>query len=168
RARLPRAPKPANALLARPRDPQVTGAPADPGVFQVADFRLPRVTEGGTGATGGMPGGARYTAPEEAAGRADQVGPHTDVYALGVLLYELLTGRHPFQGATDLETLQRVVTEQPTPPRLVRPDVPADLEAICLKCLAKEPAGRYASAGALAEDLRNWCGPQPGPPERPS
>ena len=72
-----------------------------------------------------------------------EVGPRTDIYGLGVILYELLTGRPPYSGATDVETLKRLVTDDPVPPRKLRPDIPRDLEAICLKCLEKDPARRY-------------------------
>ncbi len=141
--------KPANVLLA-----------AD-GTPKVADFGLAR-QEGGLGTrTGDLVGTPSYMAPEQAAGRAHQSGPATDVYALGAILYECLTGRPPFRGATLVETLEQVQTQPVTPPRTVVPTVPADLEAVCLKCLSKAPADRYPTAGELADDLRRFLAGRP-------
>jgi WD40 repeat protein len=151
--------KPANVLLT------VDGAP------KIADFGLAKNLEdhaaAGTPATetGLVLGTPRYMAPEQlsssAPGSRLPVGPACDVYALGVILYELLTGRPLYTGATPLDVLVRVLHEDPRPPRAYRPGVPRDLETICLKCLAKAPGGRYATARDLAEDLHRFLVGEP-------
>src|SRR5262249_40387248 len=104
----------------------------------------------GTGAVMGTPA---YMAPEQAEGRTREAGPAADIYSLGVLLYEALTGQPPFRGATGRQTLEMVCTREPVPPGKLRFGIPRDLETICLKCLQKQPGKRYATATELADDL---------------
>src|SRR5262249_6877073 len=124
------------------------------------DFGLAKRLDAQTAATqtGAIVGTPAYMAPEQAGGKTKEVGPAVDVWALGAVLYECLTGRPAFQGPTPTDTLLRVVSDEPVPPRKLNPSVPRDLETICLKCLRKEPRRRYASAEALAEDLRRFRG----------
>jgi serine/threonine-protein kinase len=106
-------------------------------------------------------GTPEYLAPEVASDQADQIGPASDTFALGAVLYELLAGRPPFKADSPLQTLVRVVNDEPVPPSRLQPQMPADLEAICLTSLAKDPGRRYATAEALAEDLLRFMKGRP-------
>src|SRR5262249_13762765 len=125
------------------------------GTYKITDFGLAQPIEGGKTLTqsGFLVGTPGYMAPEQASGKHALVGPATDVYALGVMLYQLTTGQLPFQGDRSLEGLRAVTEDQAVRPRHLPPHIPRDLEAIPLHCLEKEPARRYPSALALAEDL---------------
>jgi eukaryotic-like serine/threonine-protein kinase len=124
---------------------------------RVADFGLVRLVEqaGGTGQASSVvvEGTASYMSPEQASGRIKSIGRRTDVYGLGAILYEILTGRAPFRSDSFMKTLVRVMEDEPESPRRLRPEIPVELEAICLKCLAKSPADRYDSATELADEL---------------
>ncbi len=143
--------KPGNVLLDERGEPKIT------------DFGLAKQVGESKGqtVTGEIIGTPSYMAPEQAEGRSRAVGPATDVYALGAILYELLTGQPPFQSATALETLSQVISQPPVSLRRLRKNVPYDLETICLKCLYKEPGRRYASAADMADDLRRFLDGQP-------
>jgi serine/threonine protein kinase len=143
--------KPANILL----DGQ--------GQAYVSDFGLAKRMETDSRLTqsGALVGTPSYMAPEQAAGQPKLIGPHTDIHALGAILYELLIGRPPFRGFTVLDTLDQVRELEPVPPSRLQPKVPRHLEAICMKCLQKEPARRYADSQALADDLSRFLSGQP-------
>lgn len=130
-------------------------------VPKITDFGLAKQEGAGLTTTGAVLGTPAYMAPEQAAGDNQSVGPAADLFALGAILYELLTGRPPFAATTLLETLEHVRTLDPVPPRSLQPGVPRDLEIICLKCLEKNPADRYADAEALAGDVRNFLNGEP-------
>ncbi len=138
--------KPGNILI------DLSGRP------RITDFGLAKSLGNTSGQTqyGQVLGTPAYMAPEQAAGKNEQVGPPADIYALGTTLYYALTGQVPFPGASVTEVLFRVVSSTPVPPRHFRPDIPPQLEAICLKCMEKEPSQRYASAGEVARLLEEW------------
>jgi serine/threonine-protein kinase len=143
--------KPANVLL------------ATDGTLKITDFGLAKQLDADTArtASGAILGTPSYIAPEQAGGKGKHIGPATDVYALGAILYECLTGRPPFRAETTLDTLMQVVSEDVVPPSRLRPDCPRALEAICLKCLRKEPTERYAGAAALEDELRHFLAGKP-------
>jgi serine/threonine-protein kinase len=143
--------KPANVLLTADGTPKIT------------DFGLARRLELDQRQThtGTILGTPTYMSPEQARGDLQEVGPHSDQYSLGVILYELLTGRPPFQGSSVFDTLEAVRTQEPVSPAQLQPGLPKDLETICLKVLSKEPAKRYEGAGAMADDLERFLRGEP-------
>lgn len=143
--------KPQNVLIDEADQPRIT------------DFGLAKLMKDDSGLTqsGVVMGSPSYMPPEQAAGRHDDIGPASDVYSLGAMLYELLTGRPPFRGTTALATLREVMEAEPAAPRRLKADVPLDLETICLKCLEKTPSARYPTARALAEELDRYLKGEP-------
>jgi tetratricopeptide (TPR) repeat protein len=138
--------KPGNVLLT------LDGTP------KISDFGLARYFDydGSLTITGFRAGTPSYMAPEQAAGKTSAIGPPSDVYSLGAILYEMLTGRPPFQGESTAETERQLLTQEPVPPSRLNPRVPRDLQTICLKCLNKDPLRRYPTAAALAEDIHRF------------
>ena len=143
--------KPANVLIDADGRPRIT------------DFGLAKQAGANSGltATGQVLGTPSFMPPEQAAGELAAVGKAADIYSLGAVLYATLTGRPPFQAATPVDTLLQVRNADPVPPRLLNPAISRDLETICLKCLEKDPERRYASAAAMAEDLRRYLADEP-------
>ncbi len=132
------------------------------GTPRITDFGLAkRLEEDGYTATGQVLGSPSYIPPEQALGQAKDVGPAADIYALGAILYEMLTGRPPFKGMSAVETVMQVIHDDPVPPSSLQNQVPRDLETICLKCLEKEPGKRYATAQDLADDLDRYLSDRP-------
>jgi hypothetical protein len=143
--------KPQNVLIDAADQPRIT------------DFGLAKIMKDDSRLTqsGMVMGSPSYMPPEQAAGRHGEVGPASDVYALGAMLYELLTGRPPFRGATALATLREVMEAEPAAPRRLKADIPPDLETVCLKCLEKTPSARYPTARALGEELDRFLKGEP-------
>jgi eukaryotic-like serine/threonine-protein kinase len=164
--------KPANILLVNSgalsgelsgRAPTDHHSPLTSHQPKITDFGLAKRMEMGSGhtKTGDLVGTPCYMAPEQATGKSEQIGPLADVYALGAILYELLTARPPFRGNTPWETVEQLLHQEPVKPRSLQPAVPRDLETICLKCLQKDPERRYATAEALADDLARFVRDDP-------
>jgi serine/threonine protein kinase len=163
--------KPANVLLASGACQRPEGTPQTSGGLHPPLAVMPKITDfgiakaldvhSGQTRTGSVLGTPSYMAPEQAMGRTAQVGPLSDIYALGAILYEMLTGRPPFKGTTVLDTLDQVRSQEPVAPRKLNPNVCVDLETICLKCLHKEPARRFTSSRELAHDLMRYINGEP-------
>jgi WD40 repeat protein/serine/threonine protein kinase len=156
--------KPANVLLGIDGTPKINDfglAKQLTGVSAVQEGEALREPEACLTQTGEIVGSPSYMAPEQAQGKPHEVGAPADIYGLGAILYELLTGRPPFKGETMLDTLEQVRTQDPLPPTRLQPKLPRDLETLCLKALAKVPNQRYATAGDLADDLRRFLDGKP-------
>ena len=138
--------------------------------LKIADFGMARLLDDDSHLTrtGFAPGTVRYMSPEHASGNSRTIEARSDIFSLGVMLYEMLTGSVPFAGENDLETIGLIANQDPVAPRRILPSIPADLETICMKCLSKVLAQRYASAEMLAEDLRRYLHHEPIQAKRPS
>jgi eukaryotic-like serine/threonine-protein kinase len=147
--------KPSNILLG--------SGPLGECVAKIADFGLAKILKDSPDLTPtqAVLGTVGYMPPEQASGTSSAIGPAADMYSLGAILYQMLTGRPPFQGESTVHVLLQVVREEPIAPRRLYPSVPIDLETICLACLEKDPSKRYASALDLAEDLRRFQAGEP-------
>ncbi len=164
--------KPANVLLST-RDEALTTKEEKRGISsfvlgssyfpKITDFGLAKQLDSAAGNTksGAILGTPSYVAPEQAAGKMREVGPPADIYALGAMLYEMLTGRPPFVGSSPLDTILQVLSEEPVPPSKLQRGIPRDLETICLKCLNKSPGQRYPTADALADDVQRFLNGEP-------
>ncbi|MFO0809241.1 MAG: serine/threonine-protein kinase [Gemmataceae bacterium] len=163
--------KPANVLLSGARSQESgvgnPGSEPTPDTWlltpKVTDFGLAKQMNSDSGQTrsGAILGTPSYMAPEQAAGDTKTVGPPVDIYALGAILYECLTGRPPFRAPTPLDTVLQVMNEEPVPPTKLQAKTPRDLETVCLKCLHKKPERRYASASELGDDLQRYLDGDP-------
>lgn len=163
--------KPANVLLdfvkegsnskSHPSGVNASGQAVAGVIPKITDFGLAKLTNSELTASGAVLGSPSYMSPEQAAGKGKEIGPASDIYSLGAILYECLTGRPPFKAATPLDTILQVVEQDPVSIRQLQPKTPLDIETICLKCLQKEPGKRYTSAQALADDLRRYLHGEP-------
>lgn len=157
--------KPSNIMLQMENGgaSQAVSGKLQSAIPKIIDFGLARHLHHDSGLThaGSIMGTPSYMAPEQASANQSQIGYPTDIYALGGILYEMLTGRPPFRAVTPLDTVQQVLHDEPLPPRRLEPGVPLDLETICLKCLAKDPGKRFTNAAALADDLQRFLAGRP-------
>jgi eukaryotic-like serine/threonine-protein kinase len=168
--------KPANILLANidSQSTVVRSRESDSGslppnhwsrntVPKIADFGLAKRVDEDSSQTqsGTILGTPSYMAPEQAGGKNREIGPASDIYSLGAILYEMLVARPPFKAGSPIDTVRQVIEQEPVPPRQLEPRVPLDLETICLKCLEKDPAKRFATAAELADDLRRFVDDEP-------
>ncbi len=159
--------KPANILLSPPdqagEDVDFETIPLDSFVPKITDFGLAKTLEGDSIQTreGAIMGTPSYMAPEQAMGKTSEIGPAADIYGLGAILYDIITGIPPFRGETVMDTITQVIHKEPVHPIRINTKLPADIGTICLKCLEKDPKKRYATAGALAEDLRRYLVGEP-------
>src|SRR5262249_50211956 len=152
--------KPSNILLTPDGQPKI------------GDFGLAKKLAGSADASlthsGMIVGTPAYMSPEQADSSYGEVSVATDIYALGNVFYEMLTGQRPITGGHSLEVLRRIMSEKPTPPTRLRPEIPPELESVCLKCLEKDPARRYPTAAAQADDLDCWLRGEPVKAQPPS